>query len=90
MITHRKVYAPQSHRDRYTDGRHNMIKKILLMATVLIGLMISGCTEQSIRTNATNAAVNTSEQAGNTTAPANNDFSLIFNLEEPPEEVIGG
>ncbi|MCD4651428.1 MAG: hypothetical protein K8S56_06545 [Candidatus Cloacimonetes bacterium] len=76
-----------------------MTRKILLMATVLIGLAISGCTEQSIRTvdnttdaqtNATNAAVNTSEQAGNTTTPANNDFSLIFNLEEPPEEVIGG
>ena len=69
------------------------------MATVLIGLVTSGCTEQSIQTvnntadietNATNAAVNTSEQAGNTTTPANNDFSLIFNLEEPPEEVIGG
>ena len=69
------------------------------MATVVIGLAISGCTEESIRTvnnttdietNATNAAVNTSEQAGNTTTPANNDFSLIYNLEEPPEEVIGG
>ena len=65
----------------------------------LIGIMISGCTEQSIQTandtadiwtNTTNAAVNTSEQAGNTTTPTNNDFSLIFNLEEPPEEVIGG
>ena len=76
-----------------------MTRKILLMATVLIGLAISGCTEESIQTvndttdietNATNAAVNTSEQARNTTTPANNDFSLIFNLEEPPEEVIGG
>ncbi|KAF5412951.1 MAG: hypothetical protein C5S47_00330 [Candidatus Methanogasteraceae archaeon] len=76
-----------------------MIKKILLMATVLTGLAISGCTEQSIqtvndtmdiRTNTTNAAVNISEQAGNATAPVNNDFSFIFNLEEPPEEVIGG
>ena len=75
-----------------------MTRKILLMATVLIGLAISGCTEESIQTvndttdietNATNAAVNTSEQAGNTTTPANNDFSLIFNLEEPPEDVIG-
>ncbi|KAF5416403.1 MAG: hypothetical protein C5S48_03140 [Candidatus Methanogaster sp.] len=76
-----------------------MTRKILLMATVLIGLVISGCTEESIRTandttdietNATNAAVNTLEQTGNTTTPTNNDFSLIFNLEEPPEEVIGG
>jgi len=69
------------------------------MVTVLIGLAISGCTEQSIQTvndttdiqtDTTNAAVNTSEQVGNTTTPANNNFSLIFNLEEPPEEVIGG
>jgi hypothetical protein len=76
-----------------------MTRKIMLMVTILIGLAISGCTEEGIRTvndttdirtNATNAAVNTSEQAGNTTTPANNDFSLIFDLEEPPEEVIGG
>ena len=75
-----------------------MMRKTLLMATVLIGLMVSGCTEQNIQTinntaniqtNATDAAVNTSAKVGNTTTPDNNDFSLIFNLEEPPEDVIG-
>ena len=70
---------------------------VMLIATVLIGLAISGCIEHSavnnttdIRANATNATVNTSEQTGNTTTPANDEFSLIFDLEKPPEEVIGG
>ena len=70
---------------------------VMLIAIVLTGLAISGCTEHStvnkttdLQANATNAAVNTSEQPGNITTPANDEFSLIFDLEKPPEEVIGG
>ena len=79
---------------------YNMIKNTLMViAAVLIGLVISGCAEHSIPTvndtvniqkNAANAAVNTSEQAKNTTTHTNNDFSLSFNLEKPPKEVVGG
>jgi outer membrane murein-binding lipoprotein Lpp len=77
---------------------YNMTKNtVMLIAIVLIGLAISGCTEHStvnnatdIRANATNATVNTSEQAGNSTTPANDEFSLVFDLEKPPEDVIGG
>ena len=70
---------------------------VMLIAIVPTGLAISGCIEHSTvnkasdsPTNATNATVNTSEQAGNTTTPANDEFSLVFDLEKPPEEVIVG
>ena len=70
---------------------------VMLIAIVLIGLAISGCTEHStvnettdIRANAINATVNTSEQVGNSTSSANDEFALIFDLEKPLEEVIGG
>jgi outer membrane murein-binding lipoprotein Lpp len=74
-------------------------KKILVMAIVLLGLILSGCIENSTHTvnsttagptNATNATVNTSEQPANNTSHADNDFSLTFTLEKPPVEVIGG
>ena len=77
---------------------YNMTKNtVMRIAIVLIGLAISGCTEHSTvnkttdsKTNATNTAVNASEQAGNSTNPANDEFALIFDLEKPPEEVIEG
>ena len=63
-----------------------MTKKILLMATVLIVLMASGCTEQDVRpvddittdapANATNDTLNASEQAGRQ--------SVSIPLEKPP------
>ena len=63
-----------------------MTGKILLMATVLIGLMVSGCTEQDVRpandtttdapANATNDSLNASEQAGSQ--------SISIPLRKPP------
>ena len=63
-----------------------MTGKILLMAAVLIGLVVSGCTEQDVRpadntttdapANATNDTLNASEQAGSQ--------SVLIPLEKPP------
>ena len=51
-------------------------------------------TGTDILTNANNATatatVNASERAENVTASAKNNFSLVLNLEKPPEEVVGG
>ena len=63
-----------------------MIRKILLMTTVLIGLVVSGCTEQDVRpandtttdapANATNDTLNASERACNQ--------SVSIPLQKPP------
>jgi outer membrane murein-binding lipoprotein Lpp len=76
-----------------------MVTKILVIPIVIFGLLLSGCIENGTHTvnnttasltNTTNATVNTSERAANNTSPADNDFSLTFALEKPPDEVIGG
>lgn len=74
-----------------------MIKINLIIAIMCSGLVISGCIDhnnqidmQMNNTNATtNVAVNISEQIDNTTNTTEDGFSLIFNLNEPPEEVTG-
>ena len=74
-----------------------MIKINLIIAIIFSGLIISGCIDHSNQidmqmnsTNATtNVAVNISEQIDNTTNTTEDGFSLVFNLNEPPEEVIG-
>ena len=62
-----------------------MVTKILLMAIVLIGLVISGCTEDEMRpvnnstdmhVNASNATANVSEDVGST--------GVSVPLEKPP------
>jgi len=76
-----------------------MIKAIVLITIIFIGLIFSGCTENSDQTfndttnnqtEAANDTDNSSNKLKNITNSTNNNFSLIFNLMEPPEEVVGG
>ena len=55
---------------------HNMIKKILLMAIVLIGLVLSGCIEDSVRI---------ADDNNTTDAPANVTDNVTANVSEPVE-----
>ncbi len=65
-------------------GRHNMIKKILLMAIVLTGLVLSGCIEDGVQIADDN---NTANVTNNVTANASEPVesrSVSIPLEKPP------
>ncbi len=75
-----------------------MIGKVQAVVILFIVVTMSGCVGTDVQEadvsyvqeNATNTTLNASEQVGNVTVPASGDFSMVFNLEKPPKEVIGG
>jgi len=62
-----------------------MIRKTLLIVIVLIGLALSGCTEQGIQTvnNTTDAHANTTNATANASEHAESR-SVSIPLEKPP------
>lgn len=69
------------------------------VVAMFVVLLVSGCAERNTPVvgdvlgasmNATDALVNNSGQAENTTADSDGEYSLVFNLKKPPKEVIGG